>query len=107
MSEPRDVLARAIRLYRVQQRPEIEHFAEGTLDHLYHGDANAGLAALREHGFAVVRTVDVEAKTCAGCLHWVQRKSYGRCAHLGCAWGEDSPNAHGLSFSCAAWEAIR
>jgi len=54
------VLAKAIRRHRVTQRPEIEHFAEGVLDHLYHGDADAGLAALRAEGWAVVRTADVE-----------------------------------------------
>jgi hypothetical protein len=45
-----------------------------------------------------------EPVTCAGCKWWVQQKAYGKCKYFGCSWHEDSPNANGLSFACAAWE---
>ena len=63
--------------------------------------ADRSLSALRGKGFAVVRTADVEPRTCAGCKLATPRVA-GETMMCG-LWGAEVA----VSFSCAAWEAIR
>jgi len=53
-AEVRDVLAEGLQAYAQQ-------FSDHPVLPMYTGHADAGLAALRERGFAVVRTADVKA----------------------------------------------
>ncbi len=70
-AEARDVLAEGLQAYAQQ-------FSDRPVLPMYTGHADAGLAALRDKGFAVVRTADVEAAMCDARSFRLQMKGWER-----------------------------